>query len=112
ARPFVGETPQTFKRTGNRHDYAMPPHQPTLLDRYAEAGHEVVGIGKISDIFAARGITKNVKAFGNDEVFDRMMECVKDGPDNALIFANFVDFDTLYGHRRDIKGYARALEAF
>lgn len=112
ARPFVGETPQTFKRTGNRHDYAMPPHKPTLLDIYAGCGHEVVGIGKISDIFAAKGITKYVKAFGNDEVFDRMMECVEGGPDNSIIFANFVDFDTLYGHRRDINGYARALEAF
>ena len=112
ARPFVGETPDSFKRTGNRHDYAMPPHRQTLLDIYAEAGHEVVGIGKISDIFAGRGITRNIKAFGNDEVFDRMMECVKDGPDEAIIFANFVDFDTLYGHRRDTDGYARALEAF
>ncbi len=112
ARPFVGETPETFKRTGNRHDYAMPPHKPTLLDIYAQAGHEVVGIGKISDIFAARGITKYVKAFGNEEVFDRMMDCVREGPDDSIIFANFVDFDTLYGHRRDITGYARALEAF
>ncbi|HEY4940351.1 MAG TPA: phosphopentomutase [Rhizomicrobium sp.] len=112
ARPFVGEKPGEFLRTGNRHDYAMPPHAPTLLDRYAQAGHEVVGIGKISDIFAARGITKYVKAFGNEEVFDRMMECVKTGPDDAIIFANFVDFDTLYGHRRDIAGYAAALEAF
>src|SRR3954469_6707690 len=112
ARPFVGETPETFKRTGNRHDYAMPPHKPTLLDIYAQAGHEVVGIGKISDIFAARGITKYVKGFGNEEVFDRMMDCVREGPDNSIIFANFVDFDTLYGHRRDITGYARALEAF
>jgi phosphopentomutase len=112
ARPFVGEAPGAFKRTGNRHDYAMPPHAPTLLDRYAAAGHEVVGIGKISDIFAAKGITKYVRAFGNEEVFDRLMECVHSGPDDAIIFANFVDFDTLYGHRRDVAGYAGALEAF
>jgi phosphopentomutase len=112
ARPFIGETPETFKRTGNRHDYAMPPHKPTLLDVYAQAGHDVVGIGKISDIFAARGITRSIKAFHNEEVFDRMMDCVRDGPDQSIIFANFVDFDTLYGHRRDIQGYARALEAF
>ena len=112
ARPFVGETPETFKRTGNRHDYAMPPHRPTLLDIYAGAGHQVVGIGKISDIFAGSGITKNVKAFGNDEVFDRMMDCVQGEADESIIFANFVDFDTLYGHRRDTEGYARALEAF
>ncbi len=112
ARPFVGEKPGAFKRTGNRHDYAMPPHAPTLLDRYAALGREVVGIGKISDIFAARGITKYEKAFANDEVFDRMLDNVRRGPDDAIIFANFVDFDTLYGHRRDVAGYAGALEAF
>ncbi|MEJ0026273.1 MAG: phosphopentomutase [Rhizomicrobium sp.] len=112
ARPFVGEAPGAFKRTGNRHDYAMPPTAPTLLDRYAATGRQVVGIGKISDIFAAKGITKYVKAFGNDEVFDRMLDEVKDGPEDAIIFANFVDFDTLFGHRRDVAGYAGALEAF
>ena len=112
ARPFVGETPGTFKRTGNRHDYAMPPHAPTLLDRYAATGKEVVGIGKISDIFAAKGVTKYVKAFGNDEVFDRLLDEVRSGPADAIIFANFVDFDTLFGHRRDIAGYADALETF
>ncbi|MEI9992459.1 MAG: phosphopentomutase [Rhizomicrobium sp.] len=112
ARPFVGEKPGAFKRTGNRHDYAMPPTAPTLLDRYAATGRQVVGIGKISDIFAAKGITKYVKAFGNDEVFDRMMDEVRTGPKDAIIFANFVDFDTLFGHRRDVAGYAGALEAF
>jgi phosphopentomutase len=112
ARPFVGESAGHFKRTGNRHDYAMPPHAPTLLDRYAATGKQVFGIGKISDIFAARGITNYVKAFSNEEVFDAMMNLVKTGPDDAIIFANFVDFDTLYGHRRDIAGYASALEAF
>ena len=112
ARPFVGETPEDFTRTGNRHDYAMPPPRPTLLDLYAGAGHHVAGIGKIPDIFAGRGITEAVKAFHNDEVFDRMMDCVKTGPDDSIVFANFVDFDTLYGHRRDSAGYARALEAF
>jgi len=112
ARPFVGETPGTFQRTGNRHDYAMPPHAPTLLDRAAATGRQVAGIGKISDIFAAKGITKYVKAFGNDEVFDRMLDEVREGPDGAIVFANFVDFDTLFGHRRDVAGYAGALEAF
>ncbi|HJW42569.1 MAG TPA: phosphopentomutase [Rhizomicrobium sp.] len=112
ARPFVGERPGEFKRTGNRHDYAMPPHAPTLLDRYAAKGKEVAGIGKISDIFAAKGVTKYVKAFGNDEVFDRLLDEVRNGSDEAIIFANFVDFDTLYGHRRDVAGYAAALEAF
>jgi phosphopentomutase len=112
ARPFVGERPGEFQRTGNRHDYSMPPHGPTLLDRYAALGKEVAGIGKISDIFAAKGITKYVKAFGNDEVFDRMLDELRSGPDEAIVFANFVDFDTLYGHRRDVAGYAGALEAF
>jgi phosphopentomutase len=112
ARPFVGEQVGAFKRTGNRHDYAMPPHAPTLLDRYSAAGKAVFGIGKISDIFAAKGITHYVKAFTNEEVFDAMMNLVKTGPDDAIIFANFVDFDTLYGHRRDVAGYAAALEAF
>ncbi|MEI9886471.1 MAG: phosphopentomutase [Rhizomicrobium sp.] len=112
ARPFVGEAPATFKRTGNRHDYAMPPHAPTLLDRYAATGKPTYGIGKISDIFAAKGITDYVKAFSNDDVFDAMMNLVKTGPRDAIIFANFVDFDTLYGHRRDTAGYAGALEAF
>ncbi len=112
ARPFVGEKPGDFKRTGNRHDYAMPPHAPTLLDRYAATGRPTYGIGKISDIFAAKGITHYVKAFSNDEVFDAMMNLVKTGPDDAIVFANFVDFDTLYGHRRDIAGYAGALESF
>lgn len=112
ARPFVGEAPGDFKRTGNRHDYAMPPHAPTLLDRYAALGKEVAGIGKISDIFAAKGVTKYVKAFGNDEVFDRLLDEVRGGPADAIVFANFVDFDTLFGHRRDVAGYAGALEAF
>jgi phosphopentomutase len=112
ARPFIGEHPGTFKRTGNRHDYAQPPHAPTLLDLYAAQGREVVGIGKISDIFAAKGITKYVKAFSNDEVFDAVLEQVRSGPDDTIIFANFVDFDTLFGHRRDVAGYANALEAF
>jgi phosphopentomutase len=112
ARPFIGERAGQFKRTGNRHDYAMPPHAPTLLDIHAASGKEVAAIGKISDIFAARGVTKTIKAFGNDEVFDRMLDEVSQGPDGAIVFANFVDFDTLYGHRRDVAGYAAALEAF
>jgi phosphopentomutase len=112
ARPFIGETPASFKRTGNRHDYSTPPHQPTLLDRHRAKGHEVIGIGKISDIFAGRGISKNVHADGNEDIFDTLIDCTKSAPDNAIIFANFVDFDTLYGHRRDVAGYAGALESF
>lgn len=112
ARPFVGNRPGEFKRTGNRRDLATPPHAPTLLDRHVAAGGEVISIGKISDIFAGRGISRSIKADGNDALFDALMDQVARSPDNAILFANFVDFDTLYGHRRDVAGYAAALEAF
>jgi phosphopentomutase len=112
ARPFIGEKPGAFRRTGNRKDYATPPHEPTLLDRHRSRGREVVAIGKISDIFAGRGISQSIKADGNEEIFDALIGATKTAPDHAIIFANFVDFDTLYGHRRDVGGYARALEAF
>jgi len=112
ARPFVGERPGEFKRTGNRHDYATPPHKPTLLDRLKAQGGEVVAIGKISDIFAGNGITKSLKADGNSQIFDTMIDCTKSAPDRSIVFANFVDFDQSFGHRRDVPGYAAALEAF
>lgn len=112
ARPFVGERPGEFKRTGNRHDYATPPHRPTLLDIVKAQGREVVGIGKISDIFAGSGITKSLRADGNPRIFDTMIACVKTAPDQSIVFANFVDFDQSFGHRRDVAGYAGALEAF
>ena len=112
ARPFVGERPGEFRRTGNRHDYATPPYRPTLLDIRKAAGHQVIGIGKIPDIFAHSGITREIKADGNAAIFDAMVAHTKSAPDGAIVFANFVDFDTLYGHRRDVPGYAAALEAF
>ncbi|WDI30172.1 phosphopentomutase [Hyphococcus flavus] len=112
ARPFVGERKGEFERTGNRRDLATPPHEPTLLDIYAEMGRPVIGIGKISDIFAGSGITKSVKAHGNDELFDIWLKEIETAPDDAIIFANFVDFDSLYGHRRNVPGYAAALETF
>ena len=112
ARPFVGERAGAFKRTGNRHDYATPPHLPTLLDRACAEGRQVIGIGKISDIFAARGISQNIKADGNDALFDATLHQLDEAPEGAIVFTNFVDFDTLYGHRRDVVGYAAALEAF
>lgn len=112
ARPFVGEEPGEFERTGNRRDYATPPHRPTLLDIYAGKGRPVIAIGKISDIFAGKGVTKSVKAHGNDAIFDALLKEVEASDDDAIIFANFVDFDTLYGHRRNVAGYAAALEAF
>ncbi|MEM6850718.1 MAG: phosphopentomutase [Pseudomonadota bacterium] len=112
ARPFVGERPGEFKRTGNRKDIATPPHGPTLLDVYAATGRPVIGVGKISDIFAGSGVTEVIKADGNDALFDATLKVMDEAPDDAIIFTNFVDFDTLFGHRRNVAGYAAALEAF
>jgi len=112
ARPFVGEHVGEFKRTFNRHDYATPPYRPTLLDVAKAAGREVIGIGKIPDIFAHSGVTQEVRADGNAAIFDTTIAHAKSAPDGAIVFANFVDFDTLFGHRRDLLGYAGALEAF
>ena len=112
ARPFVGETPGTFKRTGNRKDLAVPPHGPTLLDRVAGAGRAVIAIGKVGDIFAYKGVTETRKASDNPGVRAALGQALADAPDGSLIFANFNDFDTLYGHRRDVAGYAACLETF
>jgi phosphopentomutase len=112
ARPFTGETAETFKRTGNRRDFAIPPPEPTLLDRVKSAGRDVYAIGKISDIYAGHGVTHKIKASGNMVLFDRTLEAMDMAGPGALIMTNFVDFDQDYGHRRDIPGYARALEAF
>jgi phosphopentomutase len=112
ARPFVGEGPDSFKRTTNRKDLAVPPHGPTLLDRAVEAGREVIGIGKIGDIFAHRGVSSLRKGGENPGVYKELKGALEDAADGALVFANFNDFDTLYGHRRDPAGYAFALEQF
>ena len=112
ARPFVGETPATFHRTANRRDLAVPPPAPTLLDRLSAARGAVIGIGKIADIYAHRGVGRTVKADGNQALFDATLDQLAAAGDRSLILTNFVDFDTLYGHRRDVVGYACALEAF
>lgn len=112
ARPFLGETPDNFKRTPNRRDYAVSPPEPTLLDRLTEAGGRVLAVGKIGDIFAHRGITKLRKAAGNMAMFDQALAAMDEATDSDFVFANFVDFDTEFGHRRDPAGYAAALEAF
>jgi phosphopentomutase len=112
ARPFVGDTPDTFRRTGNRRDFAIPPPDRTLLDHLTEAGRQVIAVGKIGDIFAHRGISAVFKGDGNMKMFDAMLEALQQLGDGDLVFANFVDFDQLYGHRRDVIGYAAALEAF
>jgi phosphopentomutase len=110
ARPFLGHTPADFRRTGNRRDYSVPPPGETLLDRLAAAGGTVVGVGKVPDIFAGRGITQRVKASGLEALMKATAGSLETGADRTLVFTNLVDFDQEYGHRRDIAGYARALE--
>ncbi|WP_265516149.1 phosphopentomutase [Nitratireductor luteus] len=112
ARPFVGETAVTFERTANRRDYAVPPPEPTVLDRVTAAGGRVIAVGKIGDIFAHQGVGEVRKAAGNMTLFDATLGAMDDAEDGDLVFTNFVDFDSLYGHRRDVAGYAAALEAF
>jgi phosphopentomutase len=112
ARPFIGEDACSFKRTGNRRDFAIAPPEPTLLDRAKEAGRQVYAIGKISDIYAGHGVTHKIKATGNMALFDRTLEAMEMAADGAFIMTNFVDFDQDFGHRRDVPGYAQALEAF
>ncbi len=110
ARPFIGDSPANYVRTGNRRDLTTPPHAPTVLDKLVARGGDVISIGKIADIYAHRGITKKIKASGNAALFDATVEAVRDAGDDSIIFTNFVDFDMLYGHRRDVDGYAEALE--
>jgi phosphopentomutase len=111
ARPFIGE-PGSFSRTGNRRDYSRPPPEKTLLDHLKAAGRDVVAIGKTADIFAHQGMTHSIKADGNLALFDVTLDAFRHLPDGGLVFTNFVDFDSSYGHRRDVAGYAHALEAF
>ena len=110
ARPFVGQ-PGAFKRTANRHDYALPPSGPTLLDAMTAAGRTVHAIGKIQDLFAGRGITTAVHTKSDDQGVDEIEKAIAEaGP--GLVFTNLVDFDTQYGHRNDPAGYAANLERF
>jgi len=110
ARPFTG-TPGSFRRTPRRRDFPLPPPRPTLLDRLAARGLEVVAVGKVYDLFAGRGITRAVPAAGNAELFARTLEALS-ATRAGLVLTNLVDFDTLYGHRNDAAGFAAALEDF
>lgn len=112
ARPFLGEKNGAFQRTANRRDLTTPPPEPTLLDVLKEAGREVISVGKIADIFGGRGLTQKLKAPDNAALADVTLDCIAKAPPGSLTFTNFVDFDTLFGHRRDVVGYAAALEAF
>ena len=109
ARPFVG-TPGAFRRTYNRRDFSLVPPEPTLLDRIRDTGLAVVGVGKISDIFAGRGLSQSLHSEGNVDGMRLTLEALA-ALDRGLLFVNFVDFDMLYGHRNDVAGFARALGA-
>lgn len=111
ARPFLGR-PGNYYRTGNRKDYAVPPPKPTLLDYLIKSQRNVIAIGKVADIYAHRGISKSVKADGNMALFDAFLKEAESAPAGSLVFVNLVDFDMLYGHRRNVIGYAKALEDF
>jgi phosphopentomutase len=110
ARPFEGE-PGAFRRTENRHDYAVPPPRENLLVTLSEADLDVVCIGKVASIYDAVGVTQDLSAKNNDQSIDQTVRALADST-RGLIFSNLVDFDMLYGHRRDTEGYARALEHF
>lgn len=111
ARPFIGRNPEDFRRTSRRHDFSMPPGGATLLDQLATAGLEVVGIGKIHDIFAGRGLTRALPSDGNADGMAQTLTALE-SMRAGLVFTNLVDFDMLYGHRLDALGFGRALEAF
>lgn len=106
ARPFAGDS-GSFFRTSHRRDFAVKPPKPTVLELVKDAGHPVVGVGKVGDIFAHTGMTSEIKASGHEELWDVTRRVM---PEGGLIMTNFVDFDMLYGHRRDPKGYGLALE--
>ncbi|GEK90963.1 phosphopentomutase [Alkalibacterium kapii] len=110
ARPYVGE-PGNFTRTSNRHDYALSPFGDTVLDSLKEDGKDVIAVGKINDIFNGQGITDSVRTKSNMDGVDQLLK-VMDREFNGMSFTNLVDFDALYGHRRNVEGYRDALEAF
>ncbi|MDD4290829.1 MAG: phosphopentomutase [Clostridia bacterium] len=110
ARPFVGEYPE-FTRTSNRHDFSLAPPSDTMLDKMSANGLDAIGVGKIYDIFAGKGLTEFVRIKNNNDGMQRTFEYQKK-PFNGLCFVNLVDFDMLYGHRNDVDGYAKALTEF
>jgi len=111
ARPFVGATSEDFKRTENRHDYAVPPPTDNLLPLLQKNNFDVVCIGKIASIYDSMGVTEDLKAKNNDQSIEQTIKALN-ADSRGLIFSNLVDFDMLYGHRRDAEGYAKALEDF
>ena len=111
ARPFLGHTAADFNRTENRHDYAVPPPPDNLLPMLKDAGVDVVCIGKIASIYDSVGVTEDLTAKNNEQAIDQTINALNT-ESHGLIFSNLVDFDMLYGHRRDTEGYAKALEYF
>ncbi|HEV7643751.1 MAG TPA: phosphopentomutase [Pyrinomonadaceae bacterium] len=111
ARPFLGTAADNFKRTENRHDYAVPPPRENLLQILQENGQDVVCIGKIASIYDSMGVTEDLTAKNNDQSIDQTINALN-AESTGMIFSNLVDFDMLYGHRRDTEGYAKALEHF
>lgn len=111
ARPYIGE-PGNFTRTSNRHDYALDPFGETMLDHLKEADYDVIGIGKINDIFNGQGITEYVRTASNMDGVDKLVKIIKSKAFTGLSFTNLVDFDAMYGHRRNPEGYRDALEDF
>jgi phosphopentomutase len=112
ARPFIGTDAASFTRTGNRKDLAVSPPAPTLLNHVSDAGGSVIAIGKVGDIYAHQGVTSVVKASGHPALWEKTLSAVDTAEDGALIFTNFVEFDQSFGHRRNLDGYAAALEEF
>ncbi len=112
ARPFIGASRETFRRTANRKDFPIPAPSGNLLDRAAEAGRDIVSLGKIGDIFGHRATGREIKGRDNDAIVDALLDALDTLDDGGLALANLVDFDTDFGHRRDVAGYAACLEAF
>jgi len=110
ARPFLGKD-GNYWRTPRRHDFSLSPPRPTLFDALSNKGYQVVAVGKVNDIFAGQGVTKSIPVAGNQEIFYAAKKAFQE-LERGLVFATLVDFDSLYGHRNDIKGFASALEAF
>jgi len=110
ARPYIGE-PGNFTRTSNRHDYALKPFNKTVMNSLEDGGYDVIAIGKIDDIFDGEGVTKSIRTKNNMDGMDKLLEVIN-SDFTGMSFLNLVDFDALYGHRRDPEGYGKALEAF
>ena len=111
ARPFLGTNAENFQRTGNRHDYAVPPPNDNLLPQLSNKNLDVVCVGKVASVYDSLGVTEDLIAKNNEQSIDQTINALNKNS-RGLIFSNLVDFDMLYGHRRDVEGYAKALEYF